>query len=52
MHFILAAKADRILMMEGGKIVEQGTHAELMAIAGGKYAKREFFSAFLLKITL
>jgi len=29
-------KADLILVMDGGKIVEQGTHAELLA-AGGEY---------------
>ncbi|MDX3225067.1 NHLP bacteriocin export ABC transporter permease/ATPase subunit [Streptomyces sp. ME19-01-6] len=28
--------ADRVLVMEGGRIVEQGTPAELMALPGGK----------------
>ncbi len=30
--------ADRVLAMEGGKLVEQGTHAELLA-SGGLYAR-------------
>jgi ATP-binding cassette subfamily C protein len=29
-----AAQADRILVMEDGRIVEQGSHAELLAAAG------------------
>jgi subfamily B ATP-binding cassette protein MsbA len=31
-------KADRVLAMENGKLVEQGTHAELLA-SGGLYAR-------------
>ena len=32
-----AARADRILVLDGGRIVEDGTHAELVD-AGGTYA--------------
>jgi ATP-binding cassette, subfamily B, bacterial len=34
----LAARADRVLYVEGGVIVEQGVHAQLM-MAGGRYAR-------------
>ena len=36
-HIRLSRDADLILMMEGGQIVERGTHDELLA-AGGAYA--------------
>lgn len=32
-------KADEIIVMEQGEIVEQGTHEDLMKIADGKYSK-------------
>lgn len=38
-----AADADRILVMESGRVVEQGSHAELIA-SGGRYA--ELWSAW------
>ena len=40
-------KADRILVMESGRIIEQGSHSELLA-TGGRYAQlynHEFDSA-------
>jgi ATP-binding cassette subfamily B protein len=33
----LAAQMDRVIVLEGGRVVEQGSHAELME-AGGRYA--------------
>ena len=33
-----ATAADRILVMDAGRIIEDGTHAQLMA-AGGRYAQ-------------
>ncbi len=32
-------KADRIVVMDNGQIVEQGTHEDLMKIESGKYSQ-------------
>jgi ATP-binding cassette subfamily B protein len=34
----LAARADRVVVLDGGRVVEQGPPAELLA-AGGTYAR-------------
>lgn len=34
-----AAQADFILFLENGKLVEQGTHSELIKIEGGGYCE-------------
>jgi len=31
--------ADRILVMDRGKIIEEGTHEELLKVKGGNYSK-------------
>ena len=37
-HLRTIRNADKILVIDGGEIVESGTHAELIAIPGGFYA--------------
>ncbi|QXQ16070.1 ABC transporter ATP-binding protein/permease [Skermania piniformis] len=34
-----AAAADRVVVLDHGRIVEQGTHADLVAAGGGRYAQ-------------
>ena len=37
-RFSGVARADRILVLSGGKLIEEGSHARLMAL-GGTYAR-------------
>lgn len=34
-----AERGDKVIVLEKGELIEQGTHAELMAIAGGAYVR-------------
>jgi len=34
-----AAECDRVIVLDGGRVVEQGTHAQLVAQSGGLYAR-------------
>ena len=36
-RFSTVRNAQRIIVLDNGKIVEEGSHEELMGIAGGKY---------------
>lgn len=38
------ARADRIVVMQGGQVVETGSHADLSASKGGLYARLQAFS--------
>jgi len=38
------ARADRIVVMQGGRVVESGSHADLSASKGGLYARLQAFS--------
>lgn len=38
-RFHLACKSDHILFLKGGKLLESGTHSELMQIENGEYKK-------------
>ncbi|KAM0755795.1 P-loop containing nucleoside triphosphate hydrolase protein [Meredithblackwellia eburnea MCA 4105] len=44
-RYAITAKADLILMFVKGKLVEQGTHDDLMKIEGGEYRRMYQFSA-------
>ena len=38
------ARADRIVVMQAGRVVEMGSHADLSATKGGLYARLQAFS--------